>query len=169
MKCSCHFLILVLLITVFVVLIIHYLVYGFHEGMDVLESNKNYLTNNISTTQDLAGRIETLKDQQPPTAQPGLPMAVVTMDSVMSDVYKPIQVTCTIQDCSMVDSVMKQGVNVSAGNYFNDGYRDCDANKCSKLQELHQTMTQMDPSGAYFKDDKGSVYDFLGNMVNART
>lgn len=165
MKCEYTSIILALLITLFVCMILYHIVYSTMEGMDALDSAKNYLANNISVSSNLADRISTLKDQQPPSPTLSSPMAVVTMDSVMKDVYKPIQVNCTIQDCSMADNLMKQGVNIAADNYFNDGFRNCNANKCNQIRTLWKTMTPMDSSGAYFKDDKGLVYDFLGNPV----
>lgn len=137
------------------------------EGMDVLDSTKNYLANNVNISTNLADQIATLGSQQPSMdKQQNLQFAVVSEDSVINSVYKPIQVTCTIQDCSMVDDLKAQGVNIASENYFNDGFRECDTNKCNKLRELHKTMTQMDASGAYFKDDKGTVYDFLGNIIS---
>ena len=98
MKCEYTSIILALLITLFVCMILYHLVYSTMEGMDALDSAQNYLANNISVSSNLADRISTLKDQQPPSPTLSSPMAVVTMD-------------------------------------------------------------------AYFKDDKGLVYDFLGNPV----
>jgi hypothetical protein len=166
MKTSYTFLVWILLICFFTGLLGMHLIKGIVEPMtDALTSTKNLMANNINISADLGGRVSALGEQQPPAPQAG-PHVVVGMDSVISSVYQPIQVTCTIQDCDAADDLKKQGYNLASNNYFNDGFRECDSNVCSKIRELNKTMTPLDPSGGHFRDDKGNIYDFKGNLVN---
>jgi hypothetical protein len=84
-------------------------------------------------------------------------------DSVMKKIYQPLQVKCTKKDCDYAQSVMDNSFNLDPSlNYFDDGWRECNADICSTINRLSSTMKQIDASGGYFKDTSGNIYNYLG-------
>ena len=86
--------------------------------------------------------------------------------SSLMDKYRPIQVKCTKSDCDFAQAAMDNNIYLDPSkNYFNDGFRNCNADICSTIYRQTSTMTQIDASGGYFKDNSGNYYDYLGNSA----
>ena len=84
-------------------------------------------------------------------------------ESVMKKIYQPLQVKCTKNDCDFAQSARDNSINLDPSlNYFNDGWRECNADICSTIYRLTSTMTQIDASGGYFKDTSGNIFNYLG-------
>ena len=85
-------------------------------------------------------------------------------DSVMKKIYHPLQVKCTKNDCDFAKSAKENSIYLDPStNYFDDGWRECNADICSTIYRLSSTMKQIDASGGYFKDTSGNIYNYLGD------
>jgi hypothetical protein len=150
--------ILSIIIVFFTILIGRQICFIDIEGMKGdLASSQNNIQNSISSHSELLNKVSDMKDKQP---------ATLSQEDIANRAsYQPIQVTCTIQDCSMAQLSISQGMNLATDNYFNDGKRDCNQDICNKIQTAWQTLTPVDAQGSQFMDNDGNLYDFLGNKI----
>jgi hypothetical protein len=86
-------------------------------------------------------------------------------DSIMKKIYHPFQVKCTKRDCDFAQRAKDNSINLDPStNYFDDGWRECNADICNTIHRLSSTMTQIDASGGYFKDTSGNIFNYLGEQ-----